>query len=146
MEQNKREFYKEMSDRNAKEMKTIKTIRSVNLKNDGYQGYKYKSSNNEQEFTFKNKFFMQTLTVLGIIGCFYMLTRNDSALSKSIIQKTKDVLETSINIESVEKNLEEIKQNFNFTPSIVKGNEYKVYIDDEEILKMEQDSEEKPKN
>ena len=146
MEQNKREFYKEMSDRSAKEMETIKTIRTVNLKNDGYQGYKYKSSNNEQEFRFKNKFFMQTLTVLGIIGCFYMLTRNDSALSKSIIQKTKDVLETSINMESVEKNLEEIKQNFNSTPSIVKGNDDKVYIDDEEILKMEQDSEEKPKN
>lgn len=151
MEQNKRQFYKEISEKNAKEIQTSRMSRTTKTartaRTNSYQGYSYKSSNkNEEEHTFKSKFLMQSLIALGIVGCFYMLGRNDSSLSKAIIEKTKTVLNTNINIENLKEDLKELKEDFSLSPSIVKGDESKIYIDDEQIEKMEEDLEEPPKN
>lgn len=150
MEQDKRQFYKEISEKNAREIQTSRMERTKKTAKTGtnsYQGYSYKSSNkNEEEYTFKSKFLMQSLIALGIVGCFYMLGRNDSSLSKSIIEKTKTVLNTNINIENLKEDLKELKKDFSLSPDIVKGDESKIYIDDEQIEKMEDDLEEPPKN
>lgn len=150
MEQTKRKFYKEMSEKNAKNIKTVKTTRTTKIaraNTRNYQNYRYRNTNQDEEInTFKNKFFIQSLIAFSIVGCFYMLGRNNSALSKSILEKAKEVLNTNINIEKLEQNLKEIKEDFSFKPSIVMGDESKIYIDEEQIEKMEEDLEQLPKN
>lgn len=133
MERDKREFYNEIFARNERELqnrKNEKLRRSTNYT-------RYSKKKEKERFSIFN-FFFKILAFLGIIGSFYLLLRNDSTLSKNILEKAKDVINNTVKLNILNKDSSSEKA-FNI-------NSEKVYIDTDEIKKMEEDLEVPKKN
>lgn len=136
MEHNKREFYNEIFAKNERELINKKneklrkngTYNTINYKN--YAPYSNKQE--KKSFSLFN-FFFKFLVFLGIIGCFYLLIRNDSNLTKDIFEKAKNILNNKAKIINFNKDFSSEKV-FNI-------NNEKNYIDINEIKKMEEDLE-----
>lgn len=104
-----------------------------------YKGYKY-SNNSNSNFKFKNKFLLQCLIVCVFLACFYSFSKSNSNFSDNIIEKTKIILNKNINIEQLTKKFKALKNKVDFLPNIVKGSQGNISIDEDELLKMDENS------
>lgn len=143
----RREFYKKIAENSLRDIKTKRTIKTTRNSSYSNRGNNRNTTKNgmikfEQEPTkaVKSKFFTQCIICVLIIGVFYYLSNNSSTNADYVINKTKILLDSKINIED---KIDKIISKLNLKKGTQSGNN--VNIDDEIIEQMEEEIEKTPK-
>lgn len=152
----KKEFYKRLAENSLKDVKIQRTTRTTtratrttraNTSNHTARNNNYKNTTKNGMIRFdeepnkqvKSKFFIQCIISILIIGIFYYLTNSNSSIANDIVSKTKNMLESELNISN---KIDDIFSKF----SIKTGNSKNgVSIDDNVIEEMEEEIENTPK-
>lgn len=132
MNNDRREFYNKVSNRETKDIKITRTCRNNRFTKNGMIRF-----DNNQNITLKSKFIFQSIICVFIVLSFFYLLNSKSDLSKEILEKTKIIITKNLNIRIIENKVDEIFSKFSFDTNIVNGGEKDNSIDDDLIKKME---------
>ncbi|WP_317368681.1 hypothetical protein [uncultured Tyzzerella sp.] len=142
MGNDRKEFYKRLAENSLRDIKIQRDIKTTRTNTYNYTNrYKNKTKNGMIRFdeqttpNTKSKFLTQAIICIIILGVFYYLVNSNSSMANNIINKTKNILESELNIDS---KIADIFSKFNVKTG---SNKNGVSIDDDIIEQMEKEIE-----